>query len=105
MARRRRTENISLDPEGKKLLKQSANDTLTRFMIKFKDGRRAERPAVSRGQTDLSVFGCFGSAPSAGAVAAVLKDALLEERRELADGVFGEPEAAVGVGSERRAGR
>lgn len=41
---------------------------------------------------------------SAGAVAAVLEDALLEERREITDGVFGEMEAAVCVGSERRAG-
>lgn len=37
---------------------------------------------------------------SAGAVAAVLKHALPEERRELAHVTFGEPEAAVG--SERR---
>lgn len=39
---------------------------------------------------------------SAGAVAAVLKDALLEEGTELADVVFGE--VAVAVGSERGAG-
>lgn len=39
---------------------------------------------------------------SAGAVAAVLEDALLEEWRELADGVFGEMET-VCVSSERRA--
>lgn len=41
---------------------------------------------------------------SAGAVAAVLEDALLEERRELADSVFGQMETAVCVDSERRAG-
>lgn len=35
-------------------------------------------------------------------MAAVLEDALLEERRELADGVFGEMET-VCVSSERRA--
>lgn len=39
---------------------------------------------------------------SAGAVAAVLKNALLEKGTELADVVFGE--VAVAVGSERRAG-
>lgn len=39
---------------------------------------------------------------SAGAVAAVLEDALLEEGTELADIVFGE--VGVAVGSERRAG-
>lgn len=37
-------------------------------------------------------------------MAAVLEDALLEERQELADGVFSEMETAVCVGSERRAG-
>ncbi len=37
-------------------------------------------------------------------MAAVLEDALLEERRELTDVVFGEMETAVCVGSERRAG-
>lgn len=41
---------------------------------------------------------------SAGAVAAVLEDALLEERRELTDGVFAEMETAVFIDSERRAG-
>lgn len=45
------------------------------------------------------------SQESAGAVAAVLEDALLEEWRELTDGVFGQVETAVCVDSERRAGR
>lgn len=40
---------------------------------------------------------------SAGAVAAVLKDAFLEERRELADGVLGETKTAFCVRSEWRA--
>lgn len=43
-----------------------------------------------------------GTSGSAGAVAAVLKDALLEEGTKLADVVFGE--VGVAVGSQRRAG-
>ena len=37
-------------------------------------------------------------------MAAVLEDALLEERRELTDGVFGQMETPVCIGSERRSG-
>lgn len=46
-------------------------------------------------------LGVAFSSPSAGAVAAVLEDALLEEGTELADVVLGEVEVAVCVGSER----
>lgn len=53
-----------------------------------------------RNNADLDAL----SFQSAGAVAAVLEDALLEEGTELADVVFGEVEVAVCVGSERRAG-
>lgn len=59
---------------------------------------RSRRKAGGHRKLTCSVF--FVSV-SAGAVAAVLEDALLEERRELADGVFGEVETSVG--SERRA--
>lgn len=63
-----------------------------------------------RGQKAPSRSG-FGfmvaAAGSAGAVAAVLEHALLEERREVANSVFGQMEAVTVVavvGSERRTG-
>lgn len=41
---------------------------------------------------------------SSSAVAAVLEDALFEERRELTDGVFGQMETAVFIGPQWRTG-